>query len=313
MERHPTHMTSTTVTVSAPATVANLVCGFDILGLALESPADILSLSLLDEPVIRIRNLDDFGLPADPEKNICGAVLASINRQLPSPVGFDLVQDKRIKPGSGIGSSAASAAATAVAANFLLGNRFTQSELISFAMDGEVLASGARHADNVASCILGGITLVRTVDPLDVLSIPFPPLYVTVIHPHIEVKTSEARSLLLPQVSLKLAVKQWANVAGLVTGLHQSDYGLIARSLEDFIIEPQRSKLIPYFYPLKKACLDAGALGGGISGAGPSVFMFSETRERALAVEDAMKQLYVRTGIPFLTYVSTIGKGVVQV
>jgi len=313
MDRHTQHMTSTTVTVSAPATVANLVCGFDILGLALEAPADFLSLSILDEPVVRIRNIDDFGLPADPEKNICGAVLASINKTLPSPLGFELVQDKRIKPGSGIGSSAASAAATAVAANILLGNRFTQAELISFAMDGEILASGVRHADNVAPCIMGGITLVRSVDPLDVVSIPFPPLYVTVIHPHIEIKTSEARSILAPDVSLKLAVRQWANVAGLVTGLHQRDYKLIAHSLEDLIVEPQRSKLIPSFYPLKKACMDAGALGGGISGAGPSVFMFSETRETAIAVEDAMKQVYAGTGIPFLTYVSGIGKGVVQV
>lgn len=301
------------IKVKSPGTVANLVCGFDILGLALNDPADIMELSLLDEPVVKIQNRDAFNLPTDPGRNVAGVVLLAMMEHTGNKHGFELHLDKKIKPGSGIGSSAASAAGAAVAANHLLGSIFSTSELIQFAMIGEKLASGVKHADNIAPCIMGGVSLIRSIHPLDIVSIPAPDMYVSVIHPQIEVRTSDARQILRHQVLLKDAIKQWGNIAGLVTGLMKSDYELIGRSLEDVIIEPVRSILIPGFDALKSACKEAGALGGGISGSGPSVFMLSRDGKTALAVEEAMRSVYQKTGIEFHTYVTTINREGVRV
>ena len=264
------------IKVHSPGTVANLVCGFDILGLALNEPYDIMELSLLDEPGVIIHNQDDFNLPTEPEKNVAGVVLLSIMEKMENKTGFEITIEKHIKPGSGIGSSAASAAGAAVAANHLLGNIFSSDEVVQFAMNGEKLASGVKHADNIAPCILGGVSLIRAIHPLDIISIPSPDLFVTVVHPQIEVRTSDARQILKQQVLLKDAIKQWGNIAGLVTGFMKNDYDLIGSSLEDVIIEPVRSILIPGFDEVKSKCKEAGALGGGISGSGPSIFMLSK-------------------------------------
>jgi homoserine kinase len=301
------------IRVYSPGTVANLVCGFDILGLALSAPNDIMELSLTEEPGVTIRNLDSFNLPTDPEKNVAGVVLLSIIEKTGRRFGFDISIEKHIKPGSGIGSSAASAAGAAVAANHLLGNIFSTDEIVQFAMNGEKLASGVKHADNIAPCVLGGISLIRSIHPLDIVSIPAPDLFVTVVHPQIEVRTSDARQILKQQVLLKDAIKQWGNIAGLVTGFMKQDYDLIGRSLEDVIIEPVRSILIPGFDELKKGCKEAGALGGGISGSGPSVFMLSKDEATAIAVESVMKGVYNRIGIDYNTYVTTINKEGVRV
>lgn len=299
------------VRVKAPGTVANLVCGFDILGLALAEPSDLMELALRPEPGVRIRNLDSFDLPTEPEKNVAGVVLLSMLEKTGLQTGFDLQVTKHIKPGSGIGSSAASAAGAAVAANHLLGNRFSTDELVQFAMLGEKLASGVKHADNIAPCILGGISLIRSIHPLDIVSVPAPPLFVTVVHPQIEVRTSDARQILKQQVLLKDAIRQWGNIAGLVTGLMKQDYELVGRSLEDVIIEPVRSILIPGFDQLKLQSKEAGALGGGISGSGPSVFMLSRDQATAAEVEKRMKAVYERIGIDYHTYVTTVNpKGV---
>jgi homoserine kinase len=222
------------------------------------------------------------------------------------PIGLEMTIEKHIKPGSGIGSSAASAAGAVAAANFLLGNTFSKSELIQFAMNGEKLASGVKHADNIAPCLLGGITLIKSILPLDIVPLTSPPLYVTIVHPQIEVRTSDARQILRKQVLLKDAIKQWGNIAGLVAGFLQGDYALIGRSLEDFIIEPVRSMLIPAFDEVKKNSIAAGALGGGISGSGPSIFMLSTTLEIAQSVEKEMSSIYTRVGIDHSTYVTTI-------
>jgi homoserine kinase len=299
------------VKVKSPGTVANLVCGFDILGLALNEPYDVMEVSLLNEPKVIIHNRDNFNLPVEPEKNVVGVVLQSILDKTGADTGFEITIEKRIKPGSGIGSSAASAAGASVAANFLLGNIFSNSELVDFALNGEKLASGVKHADNIAPCIIGGITMVRSADPLDIVSIPSPRLFVTVIHPQIEVRTADARRILKQEILLKNAIKQWGNIAGLVAGLMKGDYELIGRSLEDVIIEPVRKILIPGFDELKSACKDAGALGGGISGSGPSVFMLSKDDNTAMQVELAMKNVYNKMGIGYNTYVTTINnKGV---
>jgi len=294
------------ITVQCPATVANLVCGFDVLGMALEEPYDIMEVSLLDEPVVRISSGDGFPLPSDPAQNTAGAPLLAMQEELEKPVGFEVVIHKKIKPGSGVGSSAASAAGAVVAANHLLKNRFSKEDLVRFAMFGEKVASGVKHADNIAPCIYGGITLIRSIFPLDIVSIPAPLLHVTVVHPQIEVKTADARQILRKEVLLKDAIRQWGNIAGLVAGFIKNDYELIGRSLEDVIIEPVRSMLIPGFDQVKSQCKTAGALGGGISGSGPSIFMLSRDIHTARAIEQVMKRIYNDIGLDYHTYVTTI-------
>jgi homoserine kinase len=294
------------VKISAPATVANLVCGFDILGMALNDPSDIMEVSLLDEPVIRIKHADDYDLPVEPAKNVAGAALLALQEACGDKIGFEVTIDKRIKPGSGLGSSAASSAGAVVAANHLLGNVFSKEDLVRFAMNGEKVASGVKHADNLAPCIYGGVTLIRAILPLDIIPLSAPPLHVTVVHPQIEVKTSDARQILRKEVQLKNAIMQWGNIAGLVTGFLKNDYGLIGRSLEDVIIEPVRSILIPGFDEVKINSKEAGALGGGISGSGPSIFMLSQEEKTAREVEKIMKNVFQNIGVEYKTYVTTI-------
>ena len=329
------------IKIKAPATVANMVCGFDILGFAVNNPYDEMEIRWMerlgDEPSITIINMDDYQLPTDPEKNVAGAallalleeydeklkeisieknILAAAAGNIPNnsaKIKFEVKINKLIKPGSGVGSSAASSAGAVVGANYLIGNLFTKDDLVRFAMNGEKLASGVKHADNIAPCIFGGVTLVRSIFPLEVVALPSPQLFVTIVHPQIEVRTADARSILRQKVLLKEAIKQWGNIAGLVAGLMKSDYDLIGRSLEDVIIEPVRSILIPGFDELKKACKQAGALGGGISGSGPSIFMLSKTKEIAISVEKEMNQLYDGIGLPHHTYVTTINQAGVAV
>lgn len=307
------HINKSTVTVHCPGTVANLVCGFDILGLALNEPYDVMEVKLLEQPVVIIHNRDEYNLPTEPEKNVAGVVFLAIMEKIGGKTGFEVTIEKHIKPGSGIGSSAASAAGAAVAANHLLGNIFSPEEVVQFAMNGEKLASGVKHADNIAPCILGGVSLIRSIHPLDIISIPAPDMYVTVVHPQIEVRTSDARQILRQQVSLKDAIRQWGNIAGLVAGFFKNDLDLIGRSLEDVIIEPVRSILIPGFDEVKLKCREAGALGGGISGSGPSIFMLSKEEKTARAVKAVMSAVYTRIGIDHHTYVTTISKNGVEV
>ena len=294
------------IKLAVPATVANLVCGFDILGMALNDPCDIMELELIDEPVINIKHTDGYGLPETVVENVAGVALQALIEAYEKPIGFNVTVHKNIKPGSGLGSSAAGSAGAVVAANHLLNNHFTNEELVRFAMNGEKLATGVKHADNVAPCIYGGITLVRLAFPLDIISLASPDLYVTVVHPQIEVKTAHARQILRKDVKLKDAIKQWGNIAGLVTGILKNDIPLIGRSLEDVIIEPVRSILIPGFGIVKDLCKEAGALGGGISGSGPSIFMLSENETIAKQVEQEMIKVYSSMGIEYKTYVTTI-------
>jgi homoserine kinase len=295
------------IKILAPATIANLVCGFDILGLALNNPQDEMELTLSNSPSIRIKHIDDYNLPTEPAKNVAGAALIALMEEYPEKnIGFDLTINKIIKPGSGLGSSAASSAGAVVGANHLLNNFFNKHDLVRFAMNGEKVASGVKHADNITPCIYGGVTLIRSIFPLDIIPLAAPPMYVTVVHPQIEVKTSDARQILRKEVQLKDAIKQWGNIAGLVAGFLQSDYQLISRSLEDVIIEPIRSILIPGFDEVKTQCKEAGALGGGISGSGPSVFMLSKEESTAKNVEQIMKNIYDKIGVEYHTHVTTV-------
>jgi homoserine kinase len=305
--------TGTTIKVHAPGTVANLVCGFDILGLCLNEPNDLMEVKLLDEKKIIIHSADGYPLPSDPAQNTAGAPLIEMINELDKNIGFEVTIHKRIKPGSGIGSSAASAAGAVVAANHLLGNIYNNEDLVRFAMFGEKVATGVKHADNIAPCIYGGVTLIRSIFPLDIVAIPAPSLFVTVVHPQIEVKTKDARQILRKEVLLKDAIKQWGNIAGLVAGFMSNDLDLIGRSLEDVIIEPVRSILIPGFDEVKQRCKSAGALGGGISGSGPSLFMLSKDERTANAVQKEMNAVYERIGLDYHSYVTTINMEGVKV
>lgn len=295
----------------APATIANLVCGFDILGMALKAPYDEMTLSLSEEPGIRIRHTDEYNLPESPENNVAGVALQALIEDpiavaLKKTIGFNLTVHKNIKPGSGLGSSAASSAGAVVAANHLLGNIFSKEDLVRFAMNGEKLAGGVKHADNVSPCIYGGVTLIRSIFPLDIIPLNSPDLFVTIVHPQIEVRTSDARQILRKEVQLKDAIRQWGNIGGLIMGFTNNDTGLIGRSLEDVIIEPVRSILIPGFDEVKQKCKEAGALGGGISGSGPSIFMLSKEEAIAKKIEEIMQNIYETIGVEYKTYVTGI-------
>ncbi|AZA90862.1 Homoserine kinase [Chryseobacterium nakagawai] len=294
------------VNLKIPATVANLVCGFDILGMAVNEPYDEMEIRLLETPEIIIKHKDSFGLPEKPDKNVAGVVLLKIQEHFNLKNGFEVIIHKHIKPGSGLGSSAASAAGAAMGANIVLGNILSKDEMIHFAMFGEELASGVRHADNIAPCIYGGITLVKSTDPIDIIPLNTPDLFVTAVHPQVEVKTSDSRQILKKNITLKSAVEQWANIAGLVAGIQKNDFALIGRSLNDVIIEPVRSILIPKFDEIKSKSLELGALGGGISGSGPSIFMLAENRQTAENIADMMKTIYDEINIDNFVYVSKI-------
>lgn len=294
------------VKVIAPATVANVVCGFDCLGFALSEPFDEIIATRSETPGIRIEHTDDFGISTDPAMNVAGASVLALLDSIGGVEGFDLVIKKNIRPGSGIGSSAASSAGAVAAVNILLGKPFSDTDLVAFAMEGEKLASGSRHADNVAACIFGGFTLVRSVDPLEIVPLDFPDLFASVLHPQIEIRTAEARAILPSDIPLAAAVAHWSNLGSMVAALAKSDIDLIARSMEDKIIEPARKELIPNFDKVRAAALEAGAIGGGISGSGPSLFMLSSSRETALLVAEAMADVYKDPFIATNTYISEI-------
>jgi len=294
--------------VFAPATVANISCGFDVLGCCLEGVGDEMIIHLSDTPGVRITKIEGADLPLDTDKNVAGvAVVALLEKLNDTTTGIDIEIYKKIKAGSGIGSSAASSAGAVWATNKLLGSPFTEKQLVPFAMEGERLASGNAHADNVAPALLGGFTLVRSYDPLDVLKLNTPEdLYMTIIHPQIEVKTADSRKVVKPNVSLKKAITQWGNLGGFIAGLYTNDYDLLGRSLEDVIIEPMRSILIPKFEEVKATAIQNGALGAGISGSGPSIFALSKGIENAQNVAQAIENVYKPTGIVFDIHVAGI-------
>ncbi|WP_431160885.1 homoserine kinase [Flagellimonas beolgyonensis] len=303
------------IKVFCPGTIANVSCGFDVLGLALDAVGDEMTVRKTSEKGIRIVKIRGQELPLQTEKNVAGVAGLALLTASNYEGGFEIEIDKRIKPGSGIGSSAASSAGAVWAMNELLGKPFSQLELVQFAMQGEKLASEVAHADNVAPAIYGGFTLVRSYQPLDIVPIPTPDdLYATVIHPQIEIKTSDSRKILRTTISMEQGIQQWGNLGGLIAGLFRSDYELIGRSLEDHIVEPIRSILIPGFDAVKANALKAGALGGGISGSGPSIFALSKGRETAEYVAQSIQETYKTVGIPFDIHISKINaQGVKQI
>ena len=291
----------------APATVANVSCGFDVLGFCLDPIGDEMIIRKTDQPGVRITKIVGQDLPLVTKKNVAGVAAEALLASLETPYGFEIEIYKNIKAGSGIGSSAASAAGAVFGINELLGRPYSRKELIQFAMKGEELASGVGHADNVSPALLGGFTLVRCNEQVDVIKLPSPSeLYATIIHPKIELRTSDARSVLKKKIPLSKAIEQWGNLAALVSGLYTDDYSLISRSLVDVVIEPERSPLIPFFNDLKAAAVNAGALGSGISGSGPSIYALSRGEETAQKVRQQMEEVFLPMNIDFNTYVSKI-------
>ncbi len=294
-----------TVTGFASATIGNVACGFDILGFAITEPGDEVVLTLREDrreelPVSIVSISGDGGaLPRDPKKNTSSFVVLKFLEYIRTQKGvdfdghIDLELKKKLPLSSGMGSSAASAAAALVAANELLGTPCDKMELVHFAIEGERVACGSAHADNAAPAMLGNFVLIRSYNPIDLVTIPSPEnLYCTLAHPHIELRTAYARSVLPRTISLKTATQQWGNVGALVSGLLTSDYALIGRSLVDVVAEPKRAPLIPGFYEVKEAALGAGALGCSIAGSGPSVFAFSSSRPVAEKVGEAMQTAF---------------------
>jgi len=295
------------IKIFCPATIANISCGFDVLGLCLETVGDEMIIRKSDVKGIKITKIVGEDLPLETSKNVAGVAALALLDAIDYKLGFEIEIYKNIKPGSGIGSSAASAAGAVFGINELLGKPFTRKELVEFAMKGEAIASGSEHADNVAPAILGGITLVRSSSPLDIIKIESPSeLYATVIHPQIELKTSEMRAVLQTMIPLKSAILQWGNLGGLIAGFYTSDYELIGRSLHDEIVEPLRGPFIPKFDVIKKTALENGALGSGISGSGPSIFALSKGIETANRIAKAMFVVYEDMNMPFEIHVSKV-------
>ena len=297
------------IKIFAPATVANISCGFDVLGCCLDGIGDEMIIRKSSKKGVRITKIIGEKLPLETENNVAGvaalALLNKLNKEI--DFGFEIEIYKNIKPGSGVGSSAASAAGTVFAINKLLDEPFSILELVEFSREGERLACGSPIADNVAPALFGGFTLVKSTNPLEVIQLPtLPDLYVVIIHPQIEIKTSDSRAVLPTTISLEIATRQWANLGSLVHSLHVENYELFSASLVDFIVEPHRSKLIPDFDKVKDASVQAGALGCGISGSGPSMFTFCKGSQVADNVSNAISDVYQRTQIPYHVYTSKI-------
>ena len=295
------------IKVFAPASVANVACGYDVLGFALEEPGDEIVITKVDKKGLRITKITGGKLPYDPLKNTAGFAALKVLEHLEYDGGLEMEIHKKMPFGSGLGSSAASAVAGAMAVNEVLNKPLTKQELLPFAVLGEQIADGAYHADNVAPSLLGGMVLIRDTQTLDFHKVYIPDgLYVVVIHPHIEILTKDSRGILKTEVSLADHIKQSANLAGLMLGMQNSNFELIKNSLEDIIIEPQRAHLIPHFYDIKNAALINGALGCSISGAGPSIFALCDSTIIAENVAIQMEKVLLDQKISCTIYKSRI-------
>ncbi len=302
---------SDSIKVSASATVSNVGCGFDVMGFATDITSDEIVVKLTNRKGITISKIsgDRGRLPYDVNTNTCTKSMLAILKSLQLDLGLDVKISKKIGFGSGLGSSAASAVAGAFALNELLGRPFTKLEILNYAMEGEKIASKAIHADNVAPCLFGGFILIRSYNPIDLISLKPPKkLFCTIIHPQLEIKTSEARKILGKSILLKTGITHWGNVGALVAGILTEDINLIGRAVHDEIAEPKRAALIPGYFNIKTAALNAGAKGCNISGSGPAIFAFSENEMNAWEIGKAMKKAADKQKLKSKVYVSPINK-----
>jgi homoserine kinase len=298
--------------IFAPATVANVSCGFDSLGFAVDAVGDEMTFTKTAEKGVKITNITGADLTYNVDENAASAVVKKILNEANADFGIELTIHKGFSPGSGLGSSAASAAGAAFGTNQFLGSPFSELELTKFAMFGEEVACGTPIADNVAAAIYGGFILVRSYNPLEIIKLPVPSeLRVVAIHPQIAIKTKDARDVLPTKIALKDAVTQWANVGGLISGLYTDNYNLISNSLVDIIVEPVRKEFIPFFDDVKNSALKARALGAGISGSGPTVFALCKGDEIAKNVYKSIEESYKNRGINFEMFISKVNpKGI---
>ncbi|WP_194777062.1 homoserine kinase [Pararhodonellum marinum] len=297
------------ITAFAPATVANVSCGFDILGFAIDELGDKVTVGLGDRPGLHVVHIEGDGgkLPYEAEQNTCTVAIQAMLYALGESIDLEVRLEKGLPLGSGMGSSAASAVAALVACNELLGNPFQKQALLPFAIEAERVACGAAHADNVAPSLLGGFVLIRDYETLDVIKLHVPAgLYATLVHPHLELNTADSRSVLRQKISLKESTIQSGNIAGLIAGLYSEDLPLISRSLKDVIAEPSRALLIPGFYEVRQGIKEAGALGSGISGSGPTTFILSPNRDIALKSGEISKEIFEKLGLETDIYTSAI-------
>lgn len=295
----------------APATVANVACGFDVFGFALNEPCDEVVAEIASEPGVTMLEItgDEGRLPLASDKNTACVAVQALLSSIDAKVGVSLRLKKQLPLSSGLGSSAASAVAALVATNELLGSPFARRDMLPFALEGERVACGTAHADNAAPSLLGGFVLIRSYTPLDVISVPTPKgLWCAIAHPHVEVRTEDARKVISSLVPLGDAVSNWGNAAALIAGLYSNDFALIGRALEDRIAEPARAVLIPGFYDAKNAAMKAGALGCSISGSGPSVFALCSSSDIAAKAAQDMKAAFYENGLESDTFVSEINK-----
>ena len=305
-----TDLKRTEIRAFASATVANVGCGFDIFGFAINEPGDEVYLKITEKPGVVITDIsgDDGLLTREAIRNTAGKSLMTMLESIDAEFGVEMELHKKMPIGSGLGSSAASAVVSVFAMNALLLNPLNRVDLLPFVIEGEKIASGANvHLDNISACLYGGFILVRSQNPIDIISIPTPAsLHCTVIHPQIEIKTAETRKMLKTRIPLEKAIHQWANVAGVVTALFKEDYDLLKRSLKDEIIEPDRAVLIPHFYEMRDAALENGSAGFSISGSGPSVFSFSSNKKDAEKIAGAIGNVLQEKGIAYDAFVSPV-------
>lgn len=279
------------VRVFAPASIANMGCGFDVIGMALDEVGDIIEITAGEGDGLTLTNESGVPMPDDPEDNVITPVIRAFLKKIGKKARIDVTICSKIYPGSGIGSSAASSAAAAYGMNELFGCPLSDEDMVQCAMEGENLSSGGYHADNAAPALLGGIVLIRGYEPLDMIQLPVPGnFYCSVVHPKIVVSTKQAREILPKSIQMHNAVRQWGNVGGLIAGLYSGNIGLVGRSMQDCVAEPYRKQFIPGFDDLREKCLLAGALAMNISGSGPSVFALCDNREAAEKAVGVMKK-----------------------
>jgi homoserine kinase len=302
------------IKIFSPASIANLSCGFDILGVCLNDIGDEIVVRKTKEKGIKILKVTGQKLTLDVNKNVAGVSALALLKETNVDCGFEIEIHKGIKPGSGIGSSAASSAGSVFAINQLIGKPYSSKELIKFALEGEKIASGAAHADNVSAVLLGGFVFVRDSLNFDIFKLNNPiDLAFTILHPQIEVKTSESRALVQRPVTLDKLITQSANLGAFISGLYKEDYNLISRSIKDVVIEPIRSILIPEFEKIKEISLSNNALGFGISGSGPSVFAMSKGLVNAKKIGNLLKENYRELGFSFDIHTSTVNEKGIQI
>lgn len=293
----------------APASIGNVSCGFDVLGLAVHEPGDEVMLTLNNSHQVQIKSIQggEGKIPQEADKNTASVAVVAFLNAIGSNQGVDITLYKNLPLGSGMGSSAASAVAAVVGINQLMGEPLKREQLLPFVMEAERVACGSAHPDNAAPSLLGGLILARSVHPLDIVRIPTPKdLVCVMVHPQIEVRTKDARQVLKSSIPLKDGITQWANTAGLVAGMMKEDYELIGRSLVDVVAEPLRSVLIPGFDQIKKAAIENGALGCGISGSGPTIFCLCQGKENAMRAAKTIQEKFYSMNLQNESYVSRV-------